>query len=326
MKHFYLSAAFWLGLCCLWSAPASSEEMVDFFGGIRIGTYQDISEDIKGLLSEESIALRIHSTDGSIDNIKRIATSEGPAIGLVQADVLNFMRRSQNPDTQRFAKQIRMIMPLYQEEVHILANSEIKNFEGLQGKRVVVGEEGSGNMLTAVNLLAISDIRVGETMRLSPPQGVLAVLEGRADAVIYVGGKPVKLFKNIETLETADRQKFSELLDDIHFLPISSPEILAEYSTASITPEDYRFVKKTVPTIAVQAVLVTGNYAAGDRDAACQSIKKSALAIRSNIEQLKKTGHPKWKNTHLSMPVSLWEKDRCSWPDAKTRINPGADS
>ena len=312
-------------LCLLttcWPGVAASEEGIDFYGGSDIGTYQDISEDLKGLLAEKHLALNIHETDGSIENIKRIAASDKPSIGLVQADVLSFMRRSKNPDTQRFAERIRMIMPLYEEEVHILSHTDIKQFSDLHGKRVVVGQEGSGNMLTAVNLLAISNIRVGETMRLSAPQGALAVLEGRADAVIYVGGKPVKLFKNIENLQTADGKKFSNLLGNVHLIPVSSPAILAEYATTSITPEDYQFVKETVPTIAVQAVLITGNYEEEGKEAACTLINKAAYAIRHNMDQLKKTGHPKWRDTNISLPISLWEKDSCSWPNKKSRINP----
>lgn len=315
MKKLWLS----LGICFLFSHASyayASDSNIDFYAGAEVGTYQNISEDLKHLLVERGVELKLHATDGSIDNIKKIAASNKAAIGLVQADVLSFMRRSSNPDTQKLAERIRMMLPLYQEEVHILTSKSIKRFDDLKGKKVVVGEQGSGNMLTAINLLAISDIKVGETMQLSPPQGVLAVLEGRADAVIYVGGKPVKLFKNIEYLETADGKKFSTLLENVHFIPISSPKILAEYAAATITPEDYRFVESIVPTIAVQAVLITGNYDSKEEKPICQLIGKTAKIIRTNIGKLRKTGHPKWHDINLSLPVSLWEKDSCSWPGA----------
>ena len=182
MKYHTRTVSLFLVLLAVCIAgPAAAESEINIYSGARTGTYQNISEDLKHLLAGENMSARVFSTDGSIDNIKRISATDEPSIGLVQADVLSFMRRSQNPDTQRFADRIRMIMPLYEEEVHILANHSVKRFSDLTDKRVVVGEEGSGNMLTAVNLLAISDILVKETMRLSPPQGVLAVLEGRAD-------------------------------------------------------------------------------------------------------------------------------------------------
>lgn len=296
---------------------ASAADNIDFYAGTHTGTYKHISDDLKHVLAEDAITLNTHSTDGSIDNIRQIATSKSASIGLVQADVLSFMRRSQNEDTKRFAERIRMVMPLYQEEVHILANRSITQFTDLKGKRVVVGEEGSGNMLTSVNLLAIADIRVGETMRLAPAQGVLAVLEGKADAVIYVSGKPVKLFKNIETLETADGEKFSALLDNVHFIPVSSPAILAEYDAATITQQDYSFVEADVPTVAVQAVLITGNYEDQAQRDACKKMTRMADSIRQHLSQLRKTGHPKWRDVNISKavsPASLWKKDGCSWP------------
>lgn len=307
--------------CIMLMLPLPAMGAIDFYGGGETGTYYHLSQDLKHLLAEEQITIQAHATDGSIDNIRQIAKNNQAAIGLVQADVLNFMRRSNNSDTKKLADNIRMIMPLHQEEVHILASTDIKRLSDLQGKRVVVGEEGSGNMLTAVNLLAISDIRVGETIRLSPPEGVLAVLEGEADAVIYVSGKPVKLFKNIEDLETTDGKKFLPLLKRVHFIPVSSPAALAEYTAATITPKDYRFVKETIPTVAVQAILVTGSYTQATRAEQCSLVQKVGTLIRSQLAHLQKVGHAKWHDVDLSSPVALWKKDRCSWPDTSARIN-----
>jgi len=177
-------------------------------------------------------------------------------------------------------------------------------------------------MLTSVNLLALADITVAETLRMSPARGVLAVLEGQADAVIYVSGKPVKLFKNIEHLKTADGKKFSALLEQVHFIPITNKAITAEYKTATIGHDDYDFMDGNINTIAVQAVLVTGNYREAGRDASCKCVAKAAQAIRTNIRKLKKAGHPKWQHVNTSQPIALWQKDDCSWPKSLPKNNP----
>lgn len=287
------------------------------YTGQNAGTYQAVGEDLTHMFAKSGITLDNIKTDGSIDNIRKVAGSKKPALGLVQSDVLGFMRRSNNPDTQNLSEHLRMVLPLYEEEVHVLTRRNIKRWEDLRDKRIVVGEEGSGNMLTAVNMLAVSDILVRDTLRLSPAQGVLAVLEGKADAVIFVGGKPVKLFKNIEFLETADGKKFSNLLKNVHFIPVTSPDILAEYSTATITPEDYSFVTETIPTVSVQAVLVTGNYQDTKFAENCAAIKTLSNTLRKTLPELKKSGHAKWKEVDFTLPVSLWEKDTCSWGNGK---------
>lgn len=304
----------WLlfALLFLFPLPALAADAI-LYTGEQVGTYQAVGEDMTRILAKSGIRLERESTDGSIENIRKVADSKTTALGLVQSDVLGFMRRSNNPDTQHLSDRLRMVLPLYEEEVHVFARKDIKRWRDLAGKRVVVGQEGSGNMLTAVNMLAISDILVGDTLKLSPAQGVLAVLERKADAVIFVGGKPVKLFKNIEELETTEGKKFAPLLKGVHFVPVASPEILAEYASAEITSADYSFVTETIPTVSVQAVLVTGNYEAPAKADSCKSVKAISQSLRSALPALKASGHAKWKEVNYMLPVSLWEKDRCSW-------------
>src|SRR6185295_15596249 len=100
--------------------------------------------------------------------IKRINSSENAALGIVQSDVLGFLSRSKNPDSMKMASNLRMIFPFYNEEVHVLARKNIKTFADLAGKKVVVGEEGSGNMLTSVNLFSMMEIAPKEMLKIPP--------------------------------------------------------------------------------------------------------------------------------------------------------------
>ena len=77
---------------------------------------------------------------------------------------------------------------------------EIQGIEDLQGKRVVVGKLGSGNRLTATNLLNILNVTPSEYIDWSPEDAVLAVLRGQVDAMFYVAGKPVAVFDNLNSV------------------------------------------------------------------------------------------------------------------------------
>lgn len=282
--------------------------------GPETGTYIEIGRDIADVAKGAGVEIDVKPSDGSIENIKRIQSKENAALGIVQSDVLGFLKRSKSPETGRIAMNLRMVVPLYKEEVHVLVRKDIKTFRDLKGKRVVVGEEGSGNMLTAVNLLALMNIKVSDTQKLSPPEGVLAVLDNQADAVIFVGGKPVKLFKNIESLSRPENVKYAHLLKNLHFLPLNDPKMLSEYEPSEITPMDYAFTEETVPTIAVRAVLVSYDFSGKgeDKKKRCAAIGKMTKALATALPDLKKDGHPKWRDVDLTRNLTLWKRDACA--------------
>lgn len=295
---------------------------VDFtvFTGQKTGTYFAFGRDIAEVSKRSGIEVDVKSSEGSIDNIKYINASDYSKsvanIGIVQSDVLGFLGRSKNPDTMRMANNLRMVFPFYNEELHVLARNEIKSFKDLQGKKVVIGEDGSGNMLTSVNLFSIMGITPAESIKISPSQGIVSVLKGDVDAVIYVGGKPVRLFKNLEDLTLPENQKYAAMLDKVHFIPMDSSKMLEEYKPAEITSADYKFVKEPVPTISVQAILVS-YYSAQDSNVKnCEQISKLATAIRTALPVLKESGHAKWKEVNLDANVGTWKKDSCAWSDA----------
>jgi len=293
--------------------------------GPKTGTYIAIGRDISRIGKAAGVDVQVQESTGSIDNIKRLNTHEGASLAIVQSDVLGFLKRSKNENSKKMASHLRVIAPLYREEVHVLARGDIKTFADIKGKRVVVGEDGSGHMLTAINLLSLLDVLPSQTLKLSEPQGVLALLENRADVMIYVGGKPVKLFKNLETLPTAEGQKYAALARDLHFIPLDDPKVLEEYASASLTPEDYAFIAAPIPTIAVTAVLVDYDYAQVEKDKKknehylerCKEIHTLMQALQAHIGELQESGHPKWKEVSLDTQLPGWEKDGCAWEGPK---------
>ena len=285
--------------------------------GSKTGTYYRFGEDIKSATASENFLVDVKESSGSIDNINRITSSENAALGIVQSDVLGFLMRSQEPQSKKIAKDLRMIFPFYQEEVHFVARKHIRTLNDLNGKVVVVGPNGSGSWLTAMNLFNLSGVRPTKLLRNPPEEGLIEVLRGRADAMIYVVGKPVKLFQNLNNI----MKNSDSTIEQLHFVPIDDKVLLAEYSPAKITSADYDFVKEDVPTIAVTAVLVTYNFARNDTSYAqirCNEIRKFSKSIYSKIDYLKKNGHQKWKEVDLSADVGIWRRDECSITNASS--------
>jgi len=287
--------------------------------GPKTGTYHPVGRDIAQVAKAAGLAVTVKPSQGSIENIKRINSNENAALGIVQSDVLAFMGRSKSAETARMAQSLRMILPLYREEVHLLARRGIDSFEDLEGRRVVVGEDGSGHMLTAINLFAMMNVTPGALLKKSGAEGLIALLDNKADAVFFVGGKPVKLFQNLATLKTGGNEKYRDLLAELHFVPLNAPRMLEEYQVSEFTPKDYDFVSGTVPTIAVTAVLVTYDFSGGKNRRAkqrCQQVRELAGVIRKNLAELRSKGHPKWREVKLDEELPIWKRDSCAWPAA----------
>lgn len=301
------------------AASSSRQLPITVVTGLKTGTYYIFGRDVFETAKKASIDVVVKPSEGSIDNIKIINSEENATLGIVQSDVLGFLGRSKNPDSMKMASNLRMVFPFYNEEIHVLARKEIKDFKDLQGKKVAIGEEGSGNMLTSINLFSMMGVTPAESQKIPSAQGVVAVLKGEIDAAIFVGGKPVRLFKNLEDLSLPENQKYASMLEQVHFLPMNSAKMLEEYKPAEITTNDYKFVKEPVPTISVQAILISRDFSQADNSKTnenskrCEQIGKFADMLRAGIPALKETGHPKWKEVNIDANISAWKKDSCAW-------------
>jgi uncharacterized protein len=299
----------------------AAEDTIGLVTGPKTGTYFAFGKDIAQVAGKAGVEVDIKSSEGSIDNIKRINSSENAALGIVQSDVLGFLSRSKSPESIRMASNLRMVFPFYNEEVHVLARKEITSFAGLQGKKVAVGEDGSGNMLTSINLFSMMNVVPGESKKIAPAQGVVAVLKGELDAVIFVGGKPVRLFKNLEDLTLPENQKYAAMLEQVHFLPMDNAKMLEEYKPGKITKADYNFVRDDVQTIAVQAVMVSYDFSKRGSKKRCEKLSTLAKVLRKELPGLQEKGHPKWKEVNLDADSGIWKKDSCAWPESAVKAN-----
>jgi len=299
----------------VWLLLVTTAQALVLYTGPKVGTYYPVGRDIASMADTVKIPVQVIATEGSIDNIRQLGDNRAPAMGIVQSDVLGFLGRAENSVSRNLLQHLQVVMPLYYEEVHVLARKEITSFSQLQGKRVAIGEEGSGHMLTAVNLFSIVNIEPGEVKKLSSEEGVVEVLKGSLDAVIFIGGKPVKLFKNMEDLTNPENRKFALMLQQVHFLPMNDAKFYEEYEPTEITPKDYAFVRGTVPTISVQALLVASDYKrAQPHLSACEDIAKLNQTLRKSLPDLKQKAHPKWREINPDKIVVGWQKSSCLKP------------
>ncbi len=302
-------------LLLLLSGPIKAvAEGVGMVTGSSTGTYITFGRQIaEAARSTVGLDLWVKESAGSIENIRRLISKENAALGIVQSDVLGFMSRSDKPRMKAMANRLRLVFPLYKEEVHLFARKNIGTFSDLEGRRFVIGRQESGNWLTATNLLQLTGVRPGEQLLLDPDEAITAVLTNKADAMIYVVGKPAGAFQNLQKLRS--NPKYSSLMEEVHFVPLTDPAMLREYVPADISSADYGWVEDTISTIAVKAVLISFNFSTRANPyyrQRCDQLAQLGLAMYGSIDQLKRSGHPKWEEVDLDAPIGIWEMDTCA--------------
>ena len=144
---------------------------------------------------------------------------------------------------------MRVVFPLYNEEVHVLARRDIASLTDLAGRKVATGEADSGTKVTADLILDLAQVEPAERLALAPDAALEALLAGEIDALFYVVGAPAALFDT----ERIDPAAF-------HLVPLTGPELTAAYTPAEIAAGTYPFVNEAVPVVAVRAVLVTFDF------------------------------------------------------------------
>jgi TRAP transporter TAXI family solute receptor len=265
--------------------------------GSEKGTYYQFGLNFQTLGKPNGINVTVLPSKGSIENIYAVYQKPGVQIGIVQSDVLAFVARVQSdPSLQRIAKKIKMVFPLYNEEVHLLARKGISSFDELTDKRVAIGREGSGTFLTVRLLFKLSEVAPREMVPIDTAEALAELKAGRIDAMFFVAGYPVKLLAEDVTAA-----------DDLVLVPITNKDITEFYARVVIPENTYAWQPQPVDTVTVKAVLVSFDFRRID----CETVGRFAQLVSSNLDWLTKNGHPKWKSVNLDFPLKGWEQYEC---------------
>src|SRR5690606_16125164 len=105
------------------------------------------------------LTLDVVESAGSLENFLSVRQRRHTQFGIVQSDVLEYLKTyaAEDPAIARAIHGVRIAFPLYNEEVHILARRDIAELDDLNGRRVAIGAEESGNFLTASLVLDLTE-------------------------------------------------------------------------------------------------------------------------------------------------------------------------
>ncbi|HEU4367903.1 MAG TPA: TAXI family TRAP transporter solute-binding subunit [Methylomirabilota bacterium] len=279
--------------------PVSAARAADLgvITGSEKGTYYQFGLNLQALGKANGFNVTVHPSKGSVENVFAVYQRPGVPMGIVQADVLAFIARVQTDQTlKRIARKIKLVYPLYNEEIHLLARKGIASFDDLADKRVAIGREGSGTYLTTRLLFKLSEVAPREMVNIDTDEALAALKAGKIDAMFFVAGHPVRLLA--EGVTPAD---------GLALAPITNKDIAEFYPRVTIPANVYAWQPQAVETVAVKAVLVSFDFRRND----CENVGRFAQIVSNNMEWLTRNGHPKWKSVNLETQLKGWEQYDC---------------
>ncbi len=271
---------------------------VTLVSGNPNGTYLSIAYDISAVL-DHGDELRILPVigKGGGQNVKDILYLRGIDMGITQANILRYFNESGEVG-KNIENRLRYIARLYNEEMHVLARTEINTLQDLKDKKVNFSDVGSGTQTTSQ--LIFKDLKIPvEEVNMGQADAFEALKKGEIDATILIAGKPTGAYGKLRPDPA------------YHFISVPySPELFDQYLPTKLTNDDYPNMipqDQPIETIAVSAVLAVFNWPPNtDR---YRRVAKFTEAFFANFEKfLEKPRHPKWKEVNLAAELPGWTR------------------
>ncbi|MDM8546817.1 TAXI family TRAP transporter solute-binding subunit [Candidatus Venteria ishoeyi] len=269
---------------------AQSQNELTIVTGRESGSYYKIAKDLQKLLAPHHIDLNVVPSIGSVENIVKVYEFPSIQLGIAQLDSMSFQslqalvrRMGVSGELQHILKNMQVVLPLYQEEVHVLAQKNIKSLQDLAGKTIAIGSRASGTHGTALNILHMFGVQPKKMIPLDAHRAIQAMSQGKLDALFYVSAAPAQLLqKNVNT------DSGLHLLA-IDLTKVSDSALKSVYKTKQLPANTYAWQKQAVTMLSVGSVLFTADT--GE----CSLVGQFAGLLYNNLKILQEKGHPKWK-------------------------------
>jgi TRAP transporter TAXI family solute receptor len=282
-----LAATFALAAALVAPAPAAAQQKFVTIGtGGVTGVYYAVGGAICRLVNKDraktGIRCSVESTGGSVYNVNAIKSGELD-FGMAQSDV-QYQAYNGTGAFKEADKDLRAVFSVHPEPFTLVARkgAGITKFTDLKGKRVNVGNPGSGTRSAMDELLGAEGMKVSDfalASELKADEHGPALCDNKIDAFFYGVGHPSA---NIQDPTTTCGAKL---------VPISDPAVDAlvakhpYYAKVSIPGGIYANNPQPTPTYGVLATMVSSAKVSPD---VVYTITK---AVFENLDEFKKL-HP----------------------------------
>lgn len=274
------------------SGTAQAETFITIGTGGQTGVYYQVGGAICRLVNRGSAEHDIkctHTTGGSVSNINGIRAGDLD-MGVAQSDWQYHAYNGTAPDTFPDGKfeELRAVFSVHPEPFTVVARADsgIKTFEDLKGKRVNMGDPGSGARATfevVMDKMGWSASDFSLAAELKSAEQSAALCDNKIDAIVFTVGHPAGTIKEATTscesrLINVDNDVIRKLVDDNPF-----------YSMATIPAGMYAGTDEDTTTFGVGATFVSSAKTSPD------VIYAVTKAVFENFDRFKQM-HPAFEN------------------------------
>ena len=219
------------------------------------------------------------STGASKVNLQSIQDGDFQ-LGFTQSDVMTYAwEGTRSFETDGGTQDFRVLGSLYPETVQLMTmNDDIQSVDDLKGKRVSIGEGGSGVYFNAMDVLNAAGITMDDIkpQYQSFEDSKEALKDGKIDAAFIVAAAPTTAITELATtngmhLINIDGELCENLLEQCPY-----------YQVQEIPANTYPKQKEVVRTVAVKATLVVS------KDVSEEDVYKLTAAIFDHKDAIKK--------------------------------------
>ena len=283
------------------SAPAVAQDRFITIGtGGQTGVYYVVGQSVCRMVNrgsdDHNIRCNAPTTGGSVANVNGMKSGDLD-MGVVQSDVqYRAYHGEDNFESDGPWEEMRAVFTMHGEPLTVVARADsgIEHFSDFPGKRVNIGNLGSGQrntMNVVMNAMGWDTDTFSLASQLDAAEQAAALSDNNIDAMVYVVGHPNGSIQEATTTI------------DARLIPVTGPEIdeiIEEnpFYTRSVIPGGlYRGNDEDVETFGVAATFVSST--AVDEDVIYETVK----AVFENFDRFTRL-HPAFANLNEEDMIS----------------------
>ena len=207
----------------LWFLVPPPPRSIELATGFPTGLYQQFGEKLQAELAQEGVSLKLRTTGGTSDNLALLSNPEsGVDFAMIQGGVA---------DLSKYPNFISIAGVFYEPVWVWYRESSFQNESGrlgllsqLKGKRVSIGNEGSGTLSLASQLIEASGLSLNDirTEKLKPLDALEKFNKGELDAIFLVSASEAPLVKKFYEAPGIRLMSFEQAEAYVHLFPFLS--------------------------------------------------------------------------------------------------------
>lgn len=237
----------------LWVLIPPPPRSIELATGFPTGLYQKFGEKLQSELAEEGVSLKLRTTGGTADNLTLINDPHsGVDFAMVQGGVADLAKY---PNLVSIAGVFYEPMWVwYRESAFKAEGGKLNLLSQIRGKRVSIGNEGSGTLALSSDLIRASGLTTADFVaeKLKPLEALEKFKKGEIDVIFLVSSPEAPILKNFYETPNIRLMSFEQADAYVHLFPYLS-KVTVPRGVVSIA---YDLPRQDIQVLAATATLV----------------------------------------------------------------------